>query len=200
MIQFGKCFNLVSLFVDSDALLLSALTSNCYFVQDAKDNLAFTKCDAIMSAYGLLRNPCLFDPKRTSIPWTPERGVRASWEYLNFVKKYGNQRNGELGMIHNAIRYHLIKLNIAFIKSENEEGNTRKDVQTPTKGLSDLMRNTTSMNEWTAFVEILEVMIGKKAGLSRAMLTDSELTLKVFDNFKMLNMFSNQNKLIDNHL
>ena len=126
-----------------------------------------------MSAYGLLRNPCLFDPKRTSIPWTPERGIRASWEYLTFVKRYGNQRNGRLGLIHNAIRYHLQKLNIAYLESESVERifNSRKGFQTAAQTLSDLMRNhTTSMNEWTACVEILEMMIGKKTKLRKAKL------------------------------
>ena len=137
-----------------------------------------------MSAYGLLRNPYLFDPKRKSTQWTPERGIETSWEYLNLVKKYGKQRNGKLGAIHTAIGYHLQKFNTAFLESEREEGNNGKEADSKWERdffetavgmnklcLSDLMRcDATTMNEWTACIEILEIMIGKKIELKRAKL------------------------------
>ena len=63
--------------------------------QDANHNLKFTKCDGAMSAYGLLRNPYLFDPKRASKPCSdskynvsPESGIAASWEYLEFFREF----------------------------------------------------------------------------------------------------------------
>ena len=62
---------------------------NIMTLQDADNNLKFTGCDAVMSAYGLLRNPFLFDPKQTAKTWTVERGIAASWEYLGMVRKYG---------------------------------------------------------------------------------------------------------------
>ena len=58
-------------------------------LQDADNNLKFTKCDAVMSAYGLLRNPYLFESNHGPTPWSAARGIMASQEYLEMVKTYG---------------------------------------------------------------------------------------------------------------
>merc|ERR1712014_66890 len=108
-------------------ILLSSFFT-VFLLKDAKENLVFTKCDAVMSAYGLLRNPYLFDPKRTSTPWTPSRGIKTSWEYLQMVKKYGMQRNGRMGMFQNAVRYHLQKFSIAYFESEEGEHDPTGDL------------------------------------------------------------------------
>lgn len=52
--------------------------------KEAEQNLKMTKCDGVMSAYGLLRNPFLFDFKTSQRDHEPARH-----EYLDFVAEYG---------------------------------------------------------------------------------------------------------------
>ena len=77
-----------------------------------------------MSAYGLLTNPYLFDPKQGVIEWTPKRGIRASLEYLQFAEKYGvpEDRNECEGVM----LYHLNKLN-AELREKNPNMDLLKD-------------------------------------------------------------------------
>ena len=141
-----------------------------------------------MSAYALLRNPYLFDPELTLTPWTPERGIQASWEYLKMVEKYGMQRNGKLGAIHAGIRYHLEKLNTVYlhegcvpgameksygagakVETEGEQSSYQRMRHVDRVEINKLIpKVANNMIEWTACIEILEIAIGAKKSISKA--------------------------------
>ena len=57
--------------------------------QNAEDCLKSTQCEAVMSAYGLLRNPYVFDFKRASYFAFASNGISKSYEYLRYAEKFG---------------------------------------------------------------------------------------------------------------
>lgn len=98
---------------------------------------------------------------------------------MEFVKKYAIRRDGKLEVIADAISYHLYQFNKSYLQNKREEESDSEDdyfesakryLQQMNKDkFSNLLREEAkTMVEFTACIEILEIMIGKRVNLKRA--------------------------------
>eukprot|EP01084_Bolivina_argentea_P234747 395187_1 len=84
-----NCIKLIKEYYINKGLIIPIISNgNIITNNDVKKVLKYTKCDGIMSACGILRNPYIFDSKRQSYFIYNKNGIKMCWQYLKYVEKY----------------------------------------------------------------------------------------------------------------
>ena len=118
---------------------------NIRTTQEAKNALKITKCDGVMSACAILRNPYIFDTKRLSYH-RYTNGIKMCWEFLRYVEKYGT-------VFTKSVNDHLMTFLEPYFEGEINRRNW--DI----RKLFRQHQKVFTMEQWIACIELLEVRL-----------------------------------------